>query len=121
MTGASETVTVNPSGEKSLNGFLEYVYQKNGPLAAELGDANISIEKNSAVHIFIEGKAGNSFTDLDKNKDILRQFVKEYFGIQYDVILHKNTVPDGTPAIINDDQKLNKLLDVFGGKVIKKM
>ena len=113
--------TVTASGEKTLNGFLEYVFQKNGPIAAELGEANISIEKNSAVHIFMTGNAKNSFTDLEKNRDILRQYVKEYFGIQYDVILHKNAVSGDSPAIIKDDQKLNKLLDVFGGKVIKKM
>ncbi|MCL4469138.1 MAG: DNA polymerase III subunit gamma/tau [Deltaproteobacteria bacterium] len=103
------------------DGFIEHVYQKNGPLAAELGEANISIEKNGEVNIFIKEHSKNSVTDLEKNRELIRQFVKEYFGMQYDVVLHKDAPPESNKEIIKDDQKLNKLLDVFGAKIIKKM
>ncbi len=120
-TQGADNDTRDAGREKTLNGFLEYVFQKNGPIAAELGEANISIEKSNEVNIFIKGHNNNSFTDLGKNREFLRQFVKEYFGIQYDVVLHKDEPAESNHEIIKDDQKLNKLLDVFGAKVIKKM
>jgi hypothetical protein len=104
-----------------LKGFISYVYQKNGPIAVELGESNVSIEKNNEVNIFMNGHNKNKFTDLEKNIELIRQLVKEYFGINYNVALHKDAAVENNNEIIKDDRKLNKLLDVFGAKIIKKM
>ncbi len=109
------------AGERTLKGFIDYVYQKNGPIAVELGESNVSIEKNNEVNIFISGNNKNRFTDLEKNIELIRQLVKEYFGINYNVAIHKDAAVENNNEIIKDDQKLNKLLDVFGAKIIKKM
>ncbi len=117
----SKNYNIGNVGERTLKGFINYVYQKSGPIAVELGESNVSIEKNNEVNIFMSGHNKNKFTDLEKNIELIRQLVKEYFGINYNVALHKDAAVENNNEIIKDDQKLNKLLDVFGAKIIKKM
>ncbi len=113
----------NKHKEKTVEGFINYVYQSNGPLAVELGESKIAIEKDNKISIFLDIHKENKFENLEKHLGLIRQFVKGYFGIIYDVLLNKDFKHGNAgneSATAADDQKLNKLLDVFGAKVIKK-
>ena len=114
----------NKDSQKSIDGFIAYVYQKNGPIAVELSEAKLSIEKNNEVNIFTNKETTNVFTDLEKNIESIKQYVREYFGINYQVSLHKGKdlfIEKDRVENSKDDEKLNKLLDIFGAKVIKKI
>ncbi|MGC8578866.1 MAG: DNA polymerase III subunit gamma/tau [bacterium] len=115
---------ITDTGEKTIKGFIEYVFQRHGPLAVELGEAKITIEKNNEVNIFTDKSIDNQFMDLNRNIGLITQLVKDYFGINYSVILHNNneSVQEKKDATQNkEDDNLDKLLDIFGAKVIKKM
>ncbi len=104
----------------TVEGFLEYVYQMNGPLAAELGEAAITIEKDKKIDIFYSAVDRNKFVSIEKHRELVKKCVREYFGSVYAVTLQGSVAADSKKEAAADDQKLNKLLDVFGAKIIKK-
>lgn len=116
--------TVSEISGKSTKGFIDYVYQRNGPLAVELSEAKITIEKNNEINIFTNKRIDNKFIDLRKNMELITQFVKEYFGINYEVVLYNEKESNQNKKDVLQDKEndnLDKLLDIFGAKIIKKM
>ncbi len=105
---------------RTVEGFIEYVFQIDGPLAAELGESVIRIEKDNKIYIFSHEQDKHKVVPIEKNIEHIKNHVKEYFGTMFDVVLQSTTQSKDDNAVMQDDRKLDKLLDVFGAKIIKK-
>lgn len=125
VLSSESPATGSPAGTgnkgTTVEGFLEYVFQINGPLAVELGETTVTIEKDNKINILYSTGPGSKFVSIEKNIELIRRCVKEYFGSVYSVVLQNAISADDKKEKAADDQKLNKLLDVFGAKIIKKM
>ncbi len=123
MSLHSEINADKPSNaeNKTVKGFIDYVYLTNGLLAVELWETNIKIEKDNKISIFYNKPDTGGFANIEKQERLIKQFVKGYFGNEYDVAVYKSASSVKNNTETTEDRKLNKLLDVFGAKIVKKI